>query len=60
MGVSEDSDPTENREREFWLHANPQARELLLRGIAQAAAGRFVEVPPDLTLDAAIVDQLSD
>ena len=68
MGVSEDSDPAEEQvviapvvpERELWLLANSQARELLLRGIAQAAAGQFVKEAPDLSRDATIIDQLPD
>jgi len=35
-------------EREAWLHENEVAKELVARGLDQAAAGQFSESPPDL------------
>lgn len=47
-------------EREMWLYQNPEARELLFRGLEQARAGQFAESPPDLEADAAWIEELED
>jgi len=47
-------------EREMWLWQNPEARDMVLRGLEQARAGQFAENPPDLDADAEWVDQLED
>lgn len=38
-------------EREAWLFANRQARQLVSTGIEQAAAGRFADPAPDPAAD---------
>jgi hypothetical protein len=47
-------------EREMWLYENPEARELVFRGLEQARARQFAESPPDLDADAEWVDELED
>jgi hypothetical protein len=47
-------------EREMWLHENRAASAAVSRGLADARAGNFQSVGPDLAADAAIADQLQD
>jgi hypothetical protein len=47
-------------EREMWLYQNPEARELVFRGLEQARAGQFAEDPPDIEADAEWAEQLED
>jgi hypothetical protein len=47
-------------EREMWLYENPEARELVFRGLEQAGKRQFSESPPDLDSDAEWVDELED
>ena len=66
--IIEEVDPTEVRvtlaqvlpQREIWLHKNPKAKASVLRGLAQAKAGKTVKSPPDLGADALLVEQLDD
>ncbi len=66
--IIEEVDPTELRltlaevlpQREVWLHKNPKAKASVLRGLAQAKAGRAAKSPPDLQRDARLVEQLDD
>lgn len=66
--IVEEVDDTEVRvtlarvipEREAWLHDNPKAKALLLKGIKQAKAGQFSTSPPDITGDAKFADKLKD
>ncbi|MEW6530421.1 MAG: hypothetical protein AB1473_06265 [Thermodesulfobacteriota bacterium] len=44
-------------EREMWLWQNPEARELVFRGIEQAKARQFAENPPDIEADAEWADK---
>lgn len=46
-------------EREAWLYANPKARALVLKGLAQAKARRFAQAP-DIAADAKLASQLDD
>ena len=46
--------------RERWLHKNPKAKALVLRGLTQAKAGRTAKSPPDLKADARLAKQLDD
>lgn len=47
-------------EREMWLHENRRASDAVSRGLADARAGKFTTVGPDLAADAALADQLQD
>ena len=47
-------------ESEVWLYENPEARELVFRGLEQAKARQFADDPPDLEADAAWIDELED
>ncbi|MCP4656206.1 MAG: hypothetical protein GY856_12405 [bacterium] len=47
-------------EREAWLFANPQARQLVSTGIEQAAAGQFAETAPDPAADLALLAEAED
>jgi hypothetical protein len=47
-------------EREMWLWQNPEARDLVLRGLEQARARQFAENPPDIDADAEWADELED
>ena len=47
-------------ESEMWLYENPEARELVFRGLEQAKARQFADDPPDLEADAAWIDELED
>jgi hypothetical protein len=47
-------------QRELWLHKNPKAKAAVLRGLAQAAAGKVAKSPPDLEADARLAEQLDD
>ena len=66
--IVEEIDATEVRitlarvvpEREMWLHENRAASAAVSRGLADARAGNFQSVGPDLAADAAIADQLQD
>ncbi|MEX0688483.1 MAG: hypothetical protein WD072_07440 [Pirellulales bacterium] len=66
--IVEEIDDTEVRitlgrvvpEREMWLHENRAASAAVSRGLADARAGRFTSVGPDLAADAAIADTLQD
>ena len=66
--IVEDVDLTEVRitlaqvipQREVWLHKNPKAKAAVLRGLAQAGAGKAAKSPPDLNRDASLVEQLDD
>ena len=42
--------------RERWLYDNPEARDSVLTGLAQARAGEFSESPPDLEADQSLAD----
>jgi len=66
--IVEEVDPTEVRitiaavmpQREVWLHRNPTAKNLVLRGLAQARSGKFSKSPPDLDQDAEMAERLDD
>ena len=66
--IIEDVDATEVRvivasvvpQRELWLHQNAEAKSLVLRGIAEAAAGKFSDSPPDIAAAEALAEKLSD
>ncbi len=66
--IVEEIDDTEVRitlarvvpEREMWLHENRAASAAVSRGLADARAGKFTSVGPDLAADAAVADQLQD
>jgi hypothetical protein len=66
--IVEDVDPTEVRvtlaqvvpQRELWLHRNPKAKASVLRGLAQAKAGKGVKSPLDPEADARLMEQLDD
>jgi hypothetical protein len=66
--IVEEVDPTEVRvtlaqvvpQREIWLHKNPKAKVSVLRGLAQAKAGKKAKSAPDLAGDARLVEQLDD
>ncbi len=66
--IVEEVDPTEVRvtlaqvvpQREIWLHKNPKAKASVLRGLAQAKAGKRAKSSPDLARDARLVEQLDD
>ncbi len=66
--IVEDVDPTEVRvtlarvipQRELWLYKNPKAKASVLRGLAQAKAGKKAKSPPDLATDARLAEQLDD
>jgi hypothetical protein len=66
--IVEDVDPTEVRvtlaqvipQREVWLHRNDKAKASVLRGLAQAKAGKTVKSPPDVENDALLAGQLDD
>jgi hypothetical protein len=66
--IVEDVDSTEVRvtlaqvvpQREIWLHKNPEAKASVLRGLAQAKAGKKAKSSPDLAHDARLVEQLDD
>jgi hypothetical protein len=47
-------------EREMWLFQNPEAREMVFRGLEQAKARQFAESPPDLDADEEWVRELED
>ncbi len=47
-------------EREAWLYDNKEAEASVLRGLAQARAGRLSKTPPDLNADQALVEELED
>ena len=47
-------------EREAWLYDNKEAEASVLRGLAQAKAGRLSKTPPDLGADQALVEELED
>jgi len=47
-------------EREMWLHENRAASAAVRRGLADARAGKFSSVGPDLAADAALADTLPD
>jgi hypothetical protein len=47
-------------EREMWLHENRAASAAVSRGLAEARAGEFTSVGPDLATDAALADRLQD
>jgi hypothetical protein len=47
-------------QRELWLHKNPKAKASVLRGLAQAKAGKAAKSPPDLVGDARLVERLDD
>lgn len=65
--IVEDVDDTEVRvtlarvvpERELWLHDNRKAKGLVMRGIEEAAAGRFAK-GPDLAAAAKLADAIGD
>jgi hypothetical protein len=65
--IVEDVDDTEVRitlarvvpEREMWLHDNRRARTLVLRGLDEAAAGKFVK-SPDLAAARRLADAVGD
>ena len=65
--IVEDIDDTEVRitlarvipEREAWLYANPKAKALVRKGLAQARARRLAKAP-DLAADAAWARQIAD
>lgn len=65
--IVEEIDETEVRvtlarvvpERELWLHENRAASAAVMRGLADAKAGR-VSAGPDLAADAALADRLQD
>ena len=65
--IIQEVDPTEVRitlaqvipQRELWLHKNRKAKASVLRGLAQAKAGKRAE-PPDLEEDARLSEQLDD
>ena len=66
--IVEDVDPTEVRvtlaqvipQRELWLYKNPKAKASVLRGLAQAKAGKKAKSPPDLVAEARLAEQLDD
>ena len=66
--IVEDVDPTEVRvilaqvipQREVWLHKNPKAKAAVLRGLAQAKAGKAVKSPLDAEAAARLMEQLDD
>jgi hypothetical protein len=66
--IVEEIDDTEVRitlarvvpEREMWLHENQAAAAAVSRGLAEAVAGKFASVRPDLAADAAFADKLQD
>lgn len=66
--IVEDVDATEVRvtlaqvipQREVWLHKNPKAKAAVLRGLAQAKAGKMADRPPDLQSDKKLASQLDD
>jgi len=66
--IIEEVDPTELRvtlaqvipQREVWLHKNPKAKTSVLRGLAQAQAGKATKSPPDLQRDARLAERLDD
>jgi hypothetical protein len=66
--IIEEVDPTEVRvtlaqvvpQREVWLHKNPKAKASVLRGLAQAKAGKTARPSPDLDSDALLTEQLDD
>ena len=66
--IIEDVDPTEVRvtlaqvvpQREVWLHKNPKAKASVLRGLAQATAGKVAKSPPDVERDALLAEQLEN
>ena len=47
-------------EREAWLYEDKEAEASVLRGLAQAKAGRFSTSPPDLASDQALVEELEE
>ena len=65
--IVEEIDETEVRvtlarvvpERELWLQENRAASAAVMRGLADAKAGR-VSAGPDLAADAALADRLQD
>jgi hypothetical protein len=66
--IVEEVDPTEVRitlaqvipQREAWLREHPKARASVLRGLAQAKAGKTAKSPPDLASDTLLAEQLDD
>jgi hypothetical protein len=66
--IVEDVDPTEVRvtlaqvvpQREVWLHKNPKAKAAVLRGLAQAKAGKTVKSAIDLKADTRLTERLDD
>jgi hypothetical protein len=66
--IVEEVDSTEVRvtlaevvpKREVWLHKNPKAKAAVLRGLAQAGAGKTAKSPPDPNRDASLVERLDD
>jgi hypothetical protein len=47
-------------EREMWLWQDPEARDLVVRGLEHARARQFAENPPDIDADAEWADKLED
>jgi hypothetical protein len=47
-------------EREMWLYQNPEALDLVQRGLAQAEARQFADSPPDLDADEEWARELED
>lgn len=66
--IVEDVDATEVRvtlaqvipQREVWLHQNPKAKASVLRGLAQAKAGKTADPPPDLQSDKKLARQIDN
>lgn len=66
--IIEEVDSTEVRvtlaqvvpQRELWLRKTPKAKASVLRGLAQAKAGKVAESPPDVERDARLAEQLDD
>ena len=47
-------------DREAWLYDNPEAKDSVGKGLAQAKARQFSKTPPNLSADAALARKLSD
>ncbi len=66
--IIEEIDATEVRvtkaqvipQRELWLHRNTKAKASVLRGLAEARAGKTAKIPPNLKQDERLVEQLGD
>lgn len=46
--------------REAWLYQNEEAKAAVFRGLADAAAARFSDSPPDLEEDEKLMAELED